>query len=276
MTLTNNPTGLPEAPVERLLAIMARLRDPQKGCPWDIEQNFNSIAKHTLEEAYEVVDAIERGDFESLLEELGDLLLQIVFYAQMAREEKRFDFNAIAEAIGDKLVRRHPHVFGDDHVASAEAMTERWEKDKAVERAAKGGPTEKPSALDGLTQSLPALSLAYKLVQRAARVGFDWDKTADVFPKLEEEINEFKAEIEEGDRERLADELGDVLFTAVCLAHKTGIDPEMALRGANRKFERRFRAMERVLADRISSNEKIELQEWDMAWRDVKQEKDAT
>ena len=266
----------PESPVDRLLVIMARLRDPAHGCPWDLKQNYASIAKHTLEEAYEVVDAIEKQDFDALLEELGDLLLQIVFYAQMAREEGRFDFAAIAQGIGDKLVRRHPHVFGDAHVESAEAMVEKWEQDKIAERAAKNSAADMPpvrmSALDDVTLALPALARAHKFVQRAARAGFDWNKAQDVFPKLEEEIAELKVEIETGDKARMLDELGDVLFTSVCLAYKAGIDPESALRWANNKFERRFRAMEAVLEGKIRQNTPIKLDEWEKAWSDVKHE----
>ncbi|MEJ0063574.1 MAG: nucleoside triphosphate pyrophosphohydrolase [Alphaproteobacteria bacterium] len=262
--------GLPADPMERLLAVMARLRDPDGGCPWDLKQDFSSIAKHTLEEAYEVVDAIEKGDFEGLKEELGDLLLQIVFYAQMAREEGRFDFAAIAQGIADKLVRRHPHVFGDETIATAEAMTERWEQDKAKERAAKQTDGAPPSVLDGVMMALPALSRTQKIVQRATRAGFDWEKAEDVFPKLEEEITELKAEIPSGDRDRLVDELGDVLFTVVCLANKLKIDPETALRGANRKFERRFRGMEAVLSIKNLQTTPISLQEWEQAWIKVK------
>lgn len=251
----------------RLLAIMARLRDPHGGCPWDLKQTYASLAKHTIEEAYEVADAAERHDFTALREELGDLLLQVVFYAQLAAEEDRFDFAGIADTLADKLVRRHPHVFGNEHIATAEAMADRWEADKAKERAAQTG---KPvSALDGVLMAQPALSHTHKLVQRAARAGFDWAKAEDVFPKIEEEIKELRDEMPAMDKDRLTDELGDVLFTIVCLAYKLKIDPEAALRHANKKFERRFRGME-VLLDISKQPTAPSGKAWNDAWDKIK------
>lgn len=252
---------------------MAKLRDPNGGCPWDLKQDFASLVKYTLEEAYEVVDAVEKRDFKALCEELGDLLLQVVFYAQMAKEAGHFEFQDIVAGLNDKLIRRHPHVFGYETIATAEAMTERWESDKAKERAAKAAPeaaATPPSALDGLTSALPALTHCHKIVQRATRVGFDWEKPADVLPKLDEEIKELAAEMPDGQPERITDELGDVLFTTVCLAHKLRIDPETALRQANRKFERRFRAMESHLGAEKRQNTPISLPEWETAWSAVK------
>lgn len=264
--------ALPVEPLTRLLEVMRLLRDPQQGCPWDIKQNYRSITKHTLEEAYEVVAAVEADDFTGLKEELGDLLLQVVFYAQLAREDKHFDFTAIVETLNDKLIRRHPHVFGDETIATAEAITERWEQDKARERAAALTDAQNkpsPSALDGITPTLPALSVTLKLVQRATRAGFDWAKPDDVFPKIAEELAELQAELPENNKEKLTDEFGDVLFTMVCLAHKLKLDPETALRTANRKFERRFRAMETRLSHQPATTPRP-LEEWETAWNAVK------
>lgn len=231
--------------LERLLEIMRRLRDPQGGCPWDRRQTFASIVPHTLEEAYEVADAIEGGNFDELREELGDLLFQVVFYAQIAAEEGRFDFADVAAVIGDKLVRRHPHVFDDAEVGSAAAQTEAWERHKAEERAAKAQAAGRElSRLDGVSLALPATVRAAKLQKRAARVGFDWPAAEPVVDKLREEVDELQEALDEGRDEAAAEELGDLLFTCVNLARKLGRDPESVLRAANRKFETRFRAME--------------------------------
>jgi ATP diphosphatase len=238
-------------PTARLLAIMARLRDPERGCPWDIEQDFASIAPYTIEEAYEVADAIQRGDFDALREELGDLLLQVVFHARMAEEAGRFGYREVAEAICDKMVRRHPHVFGDETVADAEAQSRAWEAHKHRERG-----DADPSVLAGVARGLPEWLRAVKLQKRAASVGFDWPDHRPVIGKLKEELDEVAAEFDAlaetpGDpalRARLEDELGDVLFVCVNLARHARIDPGAALRRANAKFERRFRRMEALAA----------------------------
>jgi nucleoside triphosphate diphosphatase len=251
-------------PMDRLLDLMARLRDPNGGCPWDLEQDFATIAPHTIEEAYEVADAIERGDMAGLKDELGDLLFQTVFYAQMAKERGAFDFDAIAEAITEKMIRRHPHVFGDVSVETAEAQTRAWEAHKEAE-----GRT--PSALDGVTGGLPALTRAVKLQKRAARVGFDWRAAEEVLAKIEEEVAEVRAELHaDAGRERLSAELGDLLFAVVNLARHLEIDPETALRHANTKFERRFRAVEERLAAIDRPVGQASLQEMEDAWTAVK------
>ena len=233
--------------MKKLLDIMARLRDPDGGCPWDVEQTFATILPHTIEEAYEVADAIDNGDMAALKDELGDLLFQVVFYAQMAKEAGDFDFDAVVEAISEKMVRRHPHVFGDETIEGAEAQTHAWEELKHRERADKGE-NSCASALDGVITALPALSRAFKLQERAARVGFDWKTAAPVAAKVREELAEVEAEIGDGDEVRLRDELGDLLFCCVNLTRKLGIAPETALRGGNAKFERRFRRMEALMA----------------------------
>lgn len=257
--------------IERLIEIMTRLRDPEGGCPWDVEQDFASIAPHTIEEAYEVADAIERQDMEDLRDELGDLLLQVVFHAQMAREDGLFQFDDVAAAICDKLVRRHPHVFGDLNIDDAETQTVAWEDLKANERKAESGGEQATSALAGVTVALPALTRALKLQKRAARVGFDWDGPADVMDKLHEEIGELQAEMTpDADPARLTDELGDLLFTCVNLARALKIDPETALRHANTKFETRFRRMEAMLAAEGATLEGTTLPEKETRWQRAK------
>lgn len=257
--------------MQRLLEIMARLRDPQEGCPWDREQTYASIVPHTLEEAYEVADAIERGDFSDLREELGDLLLQVVFYAQIAKEENRFDFEAVAEAINDKLVRRHPHVFADAVFGSAQEHRAAWEAMKAGERAEKNPEGQYAGALDGVAQALPALIRAEKLQRRASKVGFDWPEVLPVIDKVLEEVDEIITELEQGgSQERLQDEVGDLLFSAVNLARHLQVDPEAALRAANQKFEKRFRAMEQVLSDEGQCMRDCELQYLDAVWNRIK------
>ncbi|HWB48116.1 MAG TPA: nucleoside triphosphate pyrophosphohydrolase [Stellaceae bacterium] len=233
-------------PLDRLLGIMARLRDPERGCPWDREQDFATIAPYTIEEAYEVADAIERGDMAALKDELGDLLLQVVFHARMAEETGLFAFDDVATAIADKMVRRHPHVFGDADIAGVAAQNEAWEAHKAKERAASGT----TSALDGVALALPALLRAAKVSRRAARIGFDWPDSSGVLAKIDEEIAEIEAEMAAGDRVRLEDEIGDLLFAAANLARKLDIEPETALRRATAKFERRFRRVEQLAAER--------------------------
>jgi ATP diphosphatase len=231
---------------DRLIDVMARLRHPTEGCPWDIEQDFDSIAPYTIEEAYEVADAIQQGDRGALREELGDLLLQVVYHARMAEEEGSFAYEDVAQGIADKMIRRHPHVFGDATVKDAEAQTANWEAQKAAERAARADESGKrPSALDGVPVGMPALTRAEMLTKRAARVGFDWPHADQVFDKMTEEIGELRAEIAAGaPRARLEDELGDLLFCMANLARHLKIDPEHALRAANAKFDRRFRAVE--------------------------------
>ncbi|HEX7006717.1 MAG TPA: nucleoside triphosphate pyrophosphohydrolase [Alphaproteobacteria bacterium] len=237
------------ADMTRLLDIMARLRDPAQGCPWDVEQSFATIAPYTIEEAYEVADAIERGDMAALKDELGDLLLQVVFHAQMAREAGHFTFADVVEAISDKMVRRHPHVFGKDRIASAAAQTEAWENRKAAERASAGAAGG--GVLDGVALALPALLRATKLGKRAARVGFDWPDLAPVLDKIEEE-------------------LGDLLFACANLARKLDVDPEAALRGANARFERRFRWMEAQLGTRGLRPEQMTLDQLEALWQEAK------
>ncbi|MEE9196237.1 MAG: nucleoside triphosphate pyrophosphohydrolase [Alphaproteobacteria bacterium] len=258
------------AGIVRLLDIMARLRDPEGGCPWDVEQTFQTIAPYTIEEAYEVADAIEQGDMAALQEELGDLLLQVVYHARMAEEEGRFDFDAVAAGIADKMVRRHPHVFGGESIDSAEAQTRSWEAQKAAERAAKadGGPT---SVLDGVPAALPALTRAAKLQKRAARVGFDWPEAAQVLDKIAEEIAELKQEMVNGaGLDRIEDELGDLIFAMVNLGRHLGADPEAALHHGNAKFERRFHAIEERFAAQGRALDTATLEEMEAAWQAVK------
>ena len=232
--------------IEPLLSIMARLRDREQGCPWDLEQDFATIAPYTIEEAYEVADAIDRGDLAGLKDELGDLLFQVVFHARMAEEAGHFAFGDVVAAICDKMVRRHPHVFGDAVVADAAAQTVAWEESKRRERGADGD----ASALSGVARGLPEWQRALKLQQRAAGVGFDWPDVDPVLAKLHEEIEEVRAEFKAParDPQRLTDEIGDVLFVCVNLARHASVDPGTALRHANAKFERRFRCMEALAA----------------------------
>ncbi len=254
-------------PVDRLNAIMARLRDPVGGCPWDVEQTFQTIAPYTLEEAYEVADAIERGDWDELKSELGDLLFQVVFHARMAEEQGLFAFDDVAGAIADKLERRHPHVFGDEAAkADGAAQKARWEDIKAAERVAKA----QHGVLDDVPVGLPALARAAKLTRRAARVGFDWPSTAEVLDKLDEEVAELKAEIVAGDLDKARGELGDLLFVMANLARKLGVEPEDALRGTNAKFVRRFTFIEAELAKDGRTPEQSDLAEMDGLWNAAK------
>lgn len=262
-------TPTPDAAIRDLLAIMAKLRDPIAGCPWDQVQDFASIAPYTLEEAHEVAGAIAAGpDFPALLDELGDLLFQVVYHAQMAEEAGRFDFADIARAIAGKMVRRHPHVFRDAAPRDASAQTEAWEAQKEAERAA-GGLGE-GGALAGVPSALPALSRASKLTRRAARVGFDWPDAASVLDKLDEEAAELRAELPGADPARLRDEVGDLLFVLANLARKLDLDPEECLRSANAKFERRFRAVEQGLASRGLSPADAGLDAMEAEWRVAK------
>jgi nucleoside triphosphate diphosphatase len=262
-----------EAELRRLLTIMAALRDLSTGCPWDKEQTFDTIAPYTIEEAYEVADAIARRDFASLPDELGDLLFQVVYHARMAEEAGHFAFADVARAISDKMIRRHPHVFGkpalelDPGAArDAAAQTAAWETQKSAERAAR----QHTGTLAGVPVGLPALTRAEKLTKRAARVGFDWPDAAAVLAKLDEEIGELKAELPGADPARLTDEVGDLLFVLANLARKLGLDPETCLRHANDKFSRRFNAMEQALAreGRDLKGETLEVME--AAWQAVK------
>jgi ATP diphosphatase len=262
----NNPDK-----IQRLLAIMARLRDPARGCPWDREQDFTTIAPYTIEEAYEVAEAIAENDIAALKDELGDLLFQVVFHARMAEEQGAFDFGEVVQNITDKMLRRHPHVFGDVEIADAAAQTLAWEEHKAQERRAKSG-TGKESALDGVGVALPALTRAEKIQKRAARVGFDWPAAAPIFDKIEEEIAELRAELDANVAERVEDELGDLLFAVANLARHLDVDPETALRKATRKFERRFRRVETLLAESGKTPSGSTLDEMEAQWRRAKAE----
>ncbi|WP_460878557.1 nucleoside triphosphate pyrophosphohydrolase [Rhodanobacter koreensis] len=256
--------------LDDLLAIMARLRDPQDGCPWDVQQDFASIAPYTIEEAYEVADAIDRRDWPDLRDELGDLLLQVVFHARMAQEAGLFDFADVADAISRKMRRRHPHVFGDVRYADVEAQKQAWEDIKTAERSSKGEPAD-TSALAGISSGLPEWKRALKLQQRAASTGFDWSDPQPVLAKLAEEVDEVRAEFANGaDPARLEDEIGDVLFVMVNLARHARVDFSRALRHANAKFERRFRQMEQLAADEGSAFGERTLSEQEQLWQRAK------
>lgn len=254
-----------------LVALMARLRDPKTGCPWDVAQNFATIAPYTIEEAYEVADAIERHDMGELKGELGDLLFQSVFHARMAEEAGYFDIDDVVRGLVDKMVERHPHVFGSATISDADAQTGAWETMKAAERArkAEGGT---PSAIDGVALGLPALMRAEKLAKRAARVGFDWSSPEPVFHKLQEEIQELEDAIAAPvrDEAHVAEELGDILFVVANLCRKLSVDPEEALRAANSKFGKRFRAMETLARARGQDFAALSLDEQEALWTDVK------
>jgi nucleoside triphosphate diphosphatase len=258
--------------LERLLQVMARLRDPERGCPWDVEQTFATIAPYTIEEAYEVAEAIARDDPSALKDELGDLLLQVVFHARMAEETGEFDFRDVAGAIAAKLIRRHPHVFADVEYADAAEQTADWERIKAEERAAAG----QHSVFDGVPLALPALARAAKLQKRAARVGFDWPSIEPVLDKLDEELAELRAALAAGEpSERLAEELGDLLFVCANLGRHLHTDPETALRAANDKFVRRFRRIEALLREQDRQPEDLTLAELDALWEQAKSEERA-
>ncbi len=240
-----NQPNKPGEAMQALLALMARLRDPQNGCPWDVAQDFSTIAPYTIEEAYEVADAIERNRPEELREELGDLLFQVVFHSRMAEEQGLFDFSEVAEGIVEKMIRRHPHVFADQHYASQEEQQAAWEAIKAAE---KGGDTAQPSLMDGVASGLPEWLRALKLQKRAARVGFDWPDAQGPLEKIREELQELEEEMRRQPHQpqRLEAELGDLLFAVLNLARKLEVDPGRALRGCNRRFEQRFRQMEQA------------------------------
>ncbi len=263
------------AEMQRLIDIMARLRDPVDGCPWDVKQSFATIAPYTIEEAYEVADAIAREDMRELREELGDLLLQVVFHSRMAEEAGHFAFADVAQAISDKMVERHPHVFGDTRFASEADQKADWETRKAAERERKNGSGEGLSVLDGVATSLPALLRALKLQKRAARVGFDWPQARiqQVIDKIAEEAAELAAEVgaeDEGAQARIEDEFGDVMFSLVNLARHLSVDPEEALRKTNRKFVRRFQAMEQAFRAQDRALSDCSLEELEEAWQTAK------
>ncbi len=279
---------MPHPNIERLIDIMVRLRDPETGCPWDVEQTFATIAPYTIEEAYEVADAIERGDTGELKDELGDLLLQVIFHSRIAEESGLFNVNDVADAICEKMIRRHPHIFGDGaSVADAQAQTLAWEDHKAAERAAKAakaaarddapvadseGAQVPLSILEGVAVGLPALSRALKLQSRAARVGFDWADARLVIDKFREELDELDEELaaETLDPHRVQDEVGDLLFTCVNVARQLGIDPETALRHGNMKFERRFRKLEETAAQQGTQPGDLSLDALEALWTHAK------
>jgi tetrapyrrole methylase family protein/MazG family protein/ATP diphosphatase len=251
---------------QKLLEIMAKLRNPNGGCPWDLEQNFKTIVPYTIEEAYEVADAIEHNDMGALKEELGDLLLQVVFHAQMAAEGGLFTFEDVAQTIGEKMERRHPHVFGELDIKTAEAQTENWENIKAEERKKKIG----DSVLADVPTALPALMRAEKLQKRAARVGFDWPTSEGVVEKILEELDESKEAIASGDKAKMQDEFGDLLFAVTNLARFHGIDPEEALRQTNAKFVKRFQFIEAALKTQNKKWEETNLDEMEALWQKAK------
>jgi ATP diphosphatase len=257
--------------VKRLLEIMAQLRDPVKGCPWDLRQTYNTIVPYTLEEAYEVADSIQRGEITELRDELGDLLFQIIFYSQIAKEEGHFDFNDVVIAICEKMLRRHPHVFSNTTYQNDEELHHAWEKHKADERAQRNGTSKLESQMDGVALALPALKRAEKLQKRAARIGFDWPDARSALEKVREELEEVFVEIEAANRQRLREELGDLLFSMVNIIRLLDLDAEESLRHANEKFERRFRTMENLLYQEGNTNiHDLSLEQLDTAWEKVK------
>ena len=263
--MSTPPETLP--PIDCLIAIMAKLRDPDGGCPWDLEQDFSSIAPYTIEEAYEVADAIERKRYDELKDELGDLLLQVVFHSRMAEEDGLFRFDDVAAAINDKMIRRHPHVFGDVATRDSETQTAEWEAIKASERKASDKGT---SLLDDVPIALPALKRAQKLQKRAATVGFDWPTADHVLAKVDEELAEVREAMAAGDPEAVAEEIGDLIFVCTNLGRKMKIDVEAATRGANAKFERRFRHIEDTLSAQEKKPEETALDEMEALWNDAK------
>lgn len=268
---SNMPEG--ETPFAVLVDLMARLRDPQTGCSWDLQQSFKTIAPYTIEEAYEVLDAIEAGDMRELRDELGDLLLQVVFHSQMASEADFFDINDVAHAINEKMIRRHPHVFGDATARTSQMQQGAWEAQKAAERAAKGNasdPNEHLSALDGVAYALPALLRSTKLQKRAARTGFDWTNPEDIFDKLAEETQEVRDAMKNGTQADIEEELGDLLFVTANLARRLKTDPEEALRRANAKFTRRFEAMEAMARQQNKTFDLLDIGQQEALWQAVK------
>ncbi len=270
----------PSRDIARLIEIMAALRTPVTGCPWDLEQSFATIAPYTIEEAYEVADAIARGDLADLRDELGDLLLQVVFHARLAEEQGAFDFGGVVDAVTTKMIRRHPHVFADVQGRTTEAVQGMWEEIKAEEKAEKAGEAKPASALDGVPIALPALTRALKLQQKAGRVGFDWNDPRAVLAKIREEADEIEAELDAADgapaaqasaqRSKTTAEIGDLMFAVVNLARHLDADPEAILRATNLKFERRFGSIERALAARGKSPKEASLAEMDGLWDEAK------
>jgi ATP diphosphatase len=259
--------------ITKLLEIMAALRAPGTGCPWDLEQNFSTIAPYTIEEAYEVADAIARGDLHDLRDELGDLLLQVVFHARLAQEQGAFDFADVVHGVTEKLLRRHPHVFGDARGMSREAVEGMWDRIKAAERALKAEDTKgdgRPSTLAGVPLALPALTRAGKLQAKAGHVGFDWNDPFAVLRKIREESDEIESELAAGKRTAAVAEIGDLLFAVVNLARHLDADPEATLRQTNAKFERRFGAIERALAERGKTPQQATLEEMEQLWTATK------
>ncbi|MCW8928676.1 MAG: nucleoside triphosphate pyrophosphohydrolase [Gammaproteobacteria bacterium] len=268
----------------RLLDIMSKLRDPENGCPWDLKQDYKSLVPYTLEEAYEVAEAIELGDMNEVKKELGDLLFQVVFYAQLAKEEGLFDFDEIAGGIADKMVSRHPHVFSDHQYESEDAFLKAWEEQKEVEKAQEKmskseehsehfQSPENVSLMDGISKILPAMTRAVKIQKKATQVGFDWESAEHVLPVISEEIEELSTELKESERslDRIEDELGDVLFSCVNLARKLKLDPEKALRMSNYKFSQRFRKMEQYYQSDRQQMEKASLEQMEQVWQSVKE-----
>ena len=258
--------------IEDLLEIMTRLRDPESGCPWDLRQTYSTIVPYTLEEAYEVADAIQRQDMPELRDELGDLLFQVIFYSQLAKEENQFTFEQVVDGICQKMLRRHPHVFSDAKFADETELRAAWEREKAKERNDKLL-KEDSSEMAGVARALPALIRAEKLQKRAARVGFDWPDRQGAIKKIQEECDELQQELEQADNDRLKDELGDLLFSVVNVARLLGMDAEQALSQANEKFERRFRSMETRLSEKQKRDlAKLTPKQWDEIWETVKRE----
>jgi ATP diphosphatase len=262
-----------QASIEKLRWVMEQLRNPETGCPWDIKQTFTSITPHTIEEAYEVadavIDAVEQQDFSELEKELGDLLFQVIFYSQLGQEQKHFDFDSVVAAICEKLIRRHPHVFGDKNLSSDAEIKANWENEKSQERLAKNN-DEALSVLADIPKNLPALSQAAKIQKRCAHVGFDWHNIEDVFAKVVEEVDEVKVEIDQNNPEALAEELGDLMFAVVNLCRHAKQDPEQLLRQANQKFTKRFHSVERQVKDSGVKFEQHSLETLEAYWQQVK------
>ena len=259
--------------IEKLIDIMRALRDPKSGCPWDLEQDFQSLIPYTLEESYEVADAIERNDFDDIKSELGDLLFQIVFYSQLAKEQEAFEFKDVAQAISDKLIRRHPHVFADAIVKDAAEQTKEWEKIKQKEREEKAeGNSSHLSILDDVSRTLPSLMRSEKLQKRAAKEGFDWPSINDVMVKVREEVSEVQQELDAKtqDKEKIEDEIGDLFFSCINLSRHAGLDAEQCVRKANLKFERRFRELEKTANNKGMQVNEINTDDLEKLWQEVK------